>query len=108
MTELLEKNEVSICGPVLAELLAGTPPDRQAELATAVGNLHWSEIDHKGWELVGSISGRLREAGEPLPLTDLMIAVAAATNEASLWTTDKDFDRIAAVFPQLKLLEAAQ
>ena len=38
-----------------------------------------------------------------MPLIDLLIAVAAVRADASLWTRDTDFERVAGVLPDLKL-----
>ena len=79
---LIAEQEPVICGPILAELLAGTPSAERERL--------W--VAH---ELVGR--------GSCVPLIDVLIPVAAAHAGAALWTRDRDFDRIADVLPELAL-----
>ena len=99
----VERGEVLICGPVLAELLAGARPDDRTTLGEVLGALPWADLDRRAWASVGELAAELRARGETLPLTDLEIAVAAHSANATLWTADRDFDRIAAVLPELNL-----
>ena len=99
----LERESVFTCGPVMAELLAGTAPDRRDDLWLAIGSLPWAEIDQPAWRLIGEVAHDVRRTGVSVPLTDIAIAVAAADAEARLWTKDRDFQRIQEVFPALEL-----
>jgi len=99
----LHDGSVLVCGPVLAELLAGAPGERRDELWLALGSLPWAELDHAGWRQVGELANDLRRADVSVPLTDLVIAVAAARSQATLWTRDQDFERIRPVLPALEL-----
>lgn len=100
---LLEDGSVLICGPVMAELLAGAPPDRRDALWLALRSLPWAELDHAGWREVGELANVLRRVGISLPLTGLVIAVACVRSEAMLWTRDRDFERIRDGLPALEL-----
>lgn len=100
---LLERDSVLICGPVLAELLAGSPLERREELWLALGSLPWADLDHAAWRQVGELAGELRRTGVTVALTDLVIAVACVRAEATLWTTDRDFERIGRALPELEL-----
>lgn len=99
----LERESVLICGPVIAELLAGTASDQQDQLWLAIGSLPWAAIEQPAWRSIGEVAGELRRAGISVPLTDVAIAVAAAGAEAELWTRDHDFERIRTVLPALEL-----
>ena len=99
----LERESVLICGPVIAELLAGTASRQQEQLWLAIGSLSWAAIDQPAWRSIGEVAGELRRAGISVPLTDVAIAVAAAGAEAELWTRDHDFERIQTVLPGLEL-----
>lgn len=103
MEHHLESESVMVCGPVIAELLAGTAPDDQEQLWLSIGSLPWADIDQRGWHAIGEVASKLRRAGISVPLTDVAIAVAAAVAEAELWTTDQDFERIRAALPTLQL-----
>lgn len=96
LNDLLERGQVLVCGPVLAELASGARPgDRQVVLSTLAA-LPWADLDRRAWKSVGLLAAELRDQGEVLPLTDLEIAVAAQAAEATLWTADRHFERLAA------------
>lgn len=99
----LERESVFTCGPVMAELLAGTASDRRDDLWLAIGSLPWAEIDQPAWRSIGEVANDLRQAGVSVPLTDIEIAVSATAAEAALWTNDRDFERIQEVLPDLEL-----
>jgi predicted nucleic acid-binding protein len=104
----LERESVLVCGPVIAELLAGTRPDQREDLWLGIGSLPWAVIDQPAWRAIGETASELRRAGISVPLTDVAIAVAAANAEAELWTGDADFEQIRTVLPQLVLHEAGE
>ena len=103
LDDLLAEDSVFICGPVAAELLAGAAPDRREDLWIALGGLPWAELDHEAFREAGEVANDLRRGGEVVPLTAVMIAVAAARSELALWTRDRDFERIQGVLPALVL-----
>jgi predicted nucleic acid-binding protein len=99
----LERESVLICGPVIAELIAGSAAQQRDELWLAIGSLPWAAIDQPAWRAIGEVANELRRVGASVPLTDVTIAVAATNAEAELWTRDHDFERIQAVLPSLAL-----
>jgi predicted nucleic acid-binding protein len=103
LAALLDAGEVATCGPVVAELLAGAKGDVAERMWETLSSLPWAELDSSAWREVGAIASRLRSDGQTLPLTDLVIAVAAARSGHSLWSFDADFERIAAVLTPLEL-----
>jgi predicted nucleic acid-binding protein len=102
LDRLLEAGEVVVCGPVLAELLAGTARERRAELARLLESLRWAPLGRSQWRRVGEVAAVLRERGESVPLTDIGIAIAAADAACELWSRDADFDRIQVALPGLR------
>lgn len=103
MARLLDKGEVSTCGPVAAEVLAGVEGETADRMWATLYSLPWVETGASLWREVGHLARQLRQAGQRLPLTDLAIAVAAVRAEHSLWSFDSDFERIRAVLPELDL-----
>jgi predicted nucleic acid-binding protein len=103
LDDLLAQGEVVVCGPVVAELVAGTPPARRAELTALLHALPWADLGRADWAKVGEVAARLREQGITTALTDVEIAVAAARVHAELWTHDSDLTRIAKVLDSLSL-----
>ncbi|HET8527392.1 MAG TPA: PIN domain-containing protein [Gaiellaceae bacterium] len=106
LDRLLAEEAVLVCGPVLAELLAGTVDEDREELWHALGALPWAELDHEGWRRVGELAHELRQAGLTLPLTDIEIAVACAASGAALWSRDDDFQQLHPYLPSLELYES--
>jgi predicted nucleic acid-binding protein len=107
LAALLRRREVVTCGPVVAELLAGTPPGRRAELWTLMNGLPWVDLPRDGWRRVGDLVGDLLLAGFRVPLTDAAIAVAAVGGGAELWSRDARFDRIGERLTELRRFESA-
>jgi tRNA(fMet)-specific endonuclease VapC len=100
---LIREGEVTICGPVLAELLGGANEAQRSSIVATVGDLPWADLGHAAWQAVGALARRLREEGRTLPLTDLAIAVAAALGGHVLWSLDSDFERIVPALDGLEL-----
>jgi predicted nucleic acid-binding protein len=103
LDDLLVQGEVVICGPVVAELLAGTPPGSRAELVALLNALPWADLGRAEWARVGEVAAQLRQQGITTALTDIEIAIAATRVHAELWTHDSDFSRIATVLDSLSL-----
>lgn len=102
---LLDAGEVATCGPVVAELLAGARGEIAERMWETLASLPWADLDPASWREVGTVAARLRGDGRTLPLTDLVIAIAASRAGHSLWSHDADFERVAAVLTELTLYE---
>jgi tRNA(fMet)-specific endonuclease VapC len=103
LARLIAEGEVSVCGPIVAELIAGSPKDRRTDLETALAGLPSAELDFAAWRLAGEVAHELRRRGRVAPLLDIAIAVAAVRDRSPLWTLDQDFARIAEALPALRL-----
>lgn len=99
---LLEHGEVVACGPVAAELVAGTVATARDRLWDRLRGLPWVELDAEAWRQVGDAYAALRARGKQVPLTDCAIAIAAVRAAAPLWTFDEDFGRFEEVIPQFR------
>lgn len=102
----LRSGQVVTCGPVVAELLAGTAVDAQDALWGSMLGLPWSDLTALAWRDVGALASTLTRSGRHVPLTDVAIAVCAIRADAELLTRDGDFTRIAEVEPRLRLARA--
>ena len=103
--ELLETDTVVVCGPVAAELLAGTPSADADDVWDTLASFRWAGLGQASWRDVGLVAARLRRTGAAVPLTDVEIAVAAVGARAALWTRDADFERIRHELPDLELFD---
>ena len=92
-----------ICGPIVAELLAGASPTRRDDLWLALASLPFVELGRDAWAEAGDLAHDLRSRGEGVPLLDVLIGVAAVRADAMLWTRDRDFERVLGVLPDLQL-----
>jgi predicted nucleic acid-binding protein len=102
LDRLLAAGEVVVCGPVVAELVAGAATPRQEELWQLMASLPWAEIGRVEWRRVGLVAAALRGAGQTVALTDIEIAVAAVGCGAQLWSRDSDFARVGTVLEELE------
>jgi predicted nucleic acid-binding protein len=108
LNQELERGEVLVCGPVLAELAAAARPADRQTLVSTLASLSWADLDRRAWQSVGLLAAELRDHGEVVPLTDLEIAISACEASATLWSADRHFERVAAHLPSLDLrLETA-
>ncbi len=103
LDQLLSLGELLICGPVAAELLAGTAERDRERLGESLRGLGWAELDRRAWGRAGTVAAGLRAAGETVPLTDVFIAAAALAVDAELLTADSDFERVARQEQRLRL-----
>lgn len=102
LDSLLAGQSVAVCGPVVAEILAGADRRSRHQLRSLFSGLPWAEIERSSWGRVGDVAAELRERGDSVPLTDIEIAVAAESVDARLWSWDTDFDRVARVMTGLR------
>jgi predicted nucleic acid-binding protein len=108
LRDLLDSGDVSTCGPVSAELLAGADGEVAERISATLASLPWADLTPGAWRDVGVAARRLRKSGQTVPLTDLAIAVAAAHAGHLLWSFDTDFERIRPVLDDLALYGATE
>jgi predicted nucleic acid-binding protein len=66
LDDLLAGGQVVVCGPVVAEILAGAPDAHRSELRRRFQGLPWSELHRADWARVGEIAAGLRSRGTPI------------------------------------------
>jgi predicted nucleic acid-binding protein len=99
----LEQEQVMMCEPVAAELLAGARGPQREALTAQLRAQPWIELRYADWLAIGEAAAELGERGQTTPLIDVQIALCAVIAEAELWTRDRDFERVAAVLDGLRL-----
>lgn len=107
LDRLLADEPPALCGPILAELVAGLATDQRDDVWLALSSLTFVELGRDAWTQAGELAHELRRRGASVPLLDLLIAVAAVRADAALWTRDTDFERISDVLPDLQLHRSA-
>ncbi len=93
--ELLESNELALCGPVVTELRRGlrSSSERQRVLAS-LRACHLLEPPARLWEEAGELGFLLGRKGAVVKSMDLLIATYALTHGVALLTRDADFERM--------------
>jgi predicted nucleic acid-binding protein len=105
LDDLLVAGEVVVCGPVVAEILAGAKAADRSTLWLLFVGLPWADLGRVQWQRAGEIAGQLRERGETTAMTAVEIAVAAVDSSSQLWTRDEDFQRIRGALTGLRFFE---
>jgi predicted nucleic acid-binding protein len=92
---LIDTDEVSLVGVVLAELLQGcrTQAERDA-LSDALLALPYYEVTQSTWMQAGELSANLLRRGVTLPLSDLLIAALAIERDCRVYSSDHYFKKI--------------
>jgi predicted nucleic acid-binding protein len=107
LEQLVRRGEAAVCGPVLAELIAGARTDEDAERLVDLAGLQWVEIGRQTWRRAGDVARALRRLGHTLPLLDAVIAVACIQARVPLWTRDQHFATLREALPELDLHASA-
>ena len=97
---LLRQGEVAIAGLVLAELRQGCRSTSQIRtLQQAMEPLPYLEADRDSWLRAGEIVAEGSAHGYQLGIADCLLAALAMRESSSIFTLDRDFERI----PRLRL-----
>lgn len=98
--EALRHGLVATIGLIAMEVLQGAPNASVFEqLQEDFLGLRWFETTQSLWLEAARLGARLRQQGENLPATDVLIAATAAHYRCRLWHRDADFTRIARHVP---------
>jgi predicted nucleic acid-binding protein len=101
---LIRHGEAVLTGAILQEVLQGIRSDEQfARLEDGLASMPLLSLTRRDYSLAARVWTRCRTGGIQVTPVDAQIAAAAANHDCPVLTTDRDFDRIAAIFP-LKLL----
>lgn len=94
---LLDSGEVALSAPVRVEILAGASSRDHVPLRRALSALPLFFPTEQTWTRIDEWLDVARAAGERFGFADLLIAAIAAHQEASIWSLDGDFVRMARV-----------
>jgi predicted nucleic acid-binding protein len=100
---LVREGEAVLCGPVLAELLAGARTEADARALLDLTGLRFVEVTRQTWRRSGEVARALGDLGESVPLLDILIGVASANAQVPLWSNDHHFAQLRGALPELEL-----
>lgn len=90
--ELLESDEVALCGPVLTELRRGIrSASERKKILPLFDACALLPQPASLWEEAGDLGFALARKGASVKSLDLLIAVYALSHQVALLTTDRDF-----------------
>lgn len=98
---LLDADDVAMAVPVRVELLVGAPRTDRPRLRRTLSALPIFYPSQDTWGRIEGWLDSISASGQQFGMGDLLIAAIAADHEASVWSLDSDFARMA----RLKLIE---
>ena len=102
----ISKDKHSICGIVKTELLHGAKSDDEADrMLGFFQSFNLIPIDEYDWEFAGLMLQTFRSQGISIPVADALIAYIGIKYDIPVWTNDKHFKYMQAIYPELKLYE---
>lgn len=106
LEELIQIGEgITLLGIIVTELLQGVrDKGRFQELKGALEPFPLIEPSRDNYLFAADLANRCLAKGIQASTIDFLIAATAIQHEASLMTTDQDFDHMALVAPELKLI----
>lgn len=106
LAQQIDSLPISLCGSVKTEVLHGAKDDDEIDLILhSFSTFDLLVTDEYDYEYSGLLLQTLRKQGIQLPMTDALIAYTAIKYDVPLWTKDKHFKYIQAIYPELKLFE---
>ncbi len=101
---ILEENDIAICGVIKTELLRGSNSEMQfSQMEEALNDFTYLSFSEKDWISLVRQFITLKKNGLVVPFQDALIAYIAIKNNCEVWTNDKHFKLMQIVFPELKL-----
>ena len=102
---LIDSEEILMIGVILTELIQGTRSEKEQRLIKeGLLALPYIEVARSTWILAGKFSSKLQSQGLTIALPDLTIAALAREHNCSVYSLDKDFQRI----PEVRLYTPAR
>lgn len=95
LTRLLDEDLVALAAPVRIEVLSGASLRDLATLKRVLSALPVLYPERSTWNLAASWIDTATQRGERFGLADLLIGAQATESDASIWSLDRDFERLA-------------
>jgi predicted nucleic acid-binding protein len=92
---LLDEDRVALAAPVWIELLSGATKAERPILKRVLSALPRFYPERPEWDLVEKWTEKASSSGHRFGASDLLIAAIGANQDASVWSLDSDFQRMA-------------
>ena len=89
---LVEVDEAVICWPILMEVLGASRKEERQRLAEGMSFIPHREIDDGAWDFALHCAWRLRDHGQELPGSDILIGSLSLQWGCRVYAVDRDFD----------------
>jgi len=101
---ILQNSDVSVAGVTCAELMHGARSPRDLDrLEQLLAGFSYLRTEESTWPQLGRNLNALRKAGVSVPFQDALLATLAVMHGLEVWTTNRHFEMMQAVLPELKL-----
>ena len=94
LTRLLDEDLVALAAPVRIEILSGASRRDLPTLERVLSALPVLYPERSTWKLATSWIETATRRGERFGLADLLIGAQATESGASIWSLDRDFERL--------------
>ena len=94
---LLDADEVALAAPVRLEILGGASKRDRRRLRSVLGALPLFFPAEPTWERLDRWVDRAGDADRRFGFADLLVAAIAADHDGATWSSDRDFERMAAL-----------
>ena len=92
---LLDEDQVALPVPVKLEILSGASRRDRRRLRQMLSSLPLLVPDEQAWQQIDEWVDRAGDAGDRFGIGDLRVAAIAAGRDATVWSLDEDFARMA-------------
>ena len=99
--ELLERDRVLTCSPVVFELRRGLGRRNRKTVLKLIDAVPRVSVTEEDWDAAGDLDARLRRKGITIPPMDVLIAWLCLSQDVPLLAVDRHFEEV----PGLRLFE---